>query len=87
MLAVVGYFVTHAGVCLSGNIHLSGTKFADTPGRFDAFNNISSAGIAQLVVLVGFLELAVMKDVTSENKFFGDFCNGSFDLGWDTFDE
>jgi len=87
MLAVVGYLVTYAGVRLPGAIDLSGTKFSDIRGGFAAFNDISGAGIAQLVALVGFLELAVMKDVTGENEFVGDFRNGSFDLGWDTFDE
>jgi len=86
MLAVVGYLVTYAGVRLPGAIDLSGTKFSDIRGGFAAFNDISGAGIAQLVALVGFLELAVMKDVTGENEFVGDFRNGSFDLGWDTFD-
>ena len=87
MLAVVGYLVTYAGVRLPGAIDLSGTKFSDIRGGFAAFNDISGAGIAQLVAAVGFLELAVMKDVTGENEFVGDFRNGSFDLGWDTFDE
>jgi len=87
MLAVVGYLVTYAGVRLPGTIDLAGTKFSDIRGGFAAFNDISSAGIAQLVALVGFLELAVMKDVTGENDFVGDFRNGSIDFGWDTFDE
>ena len=87
MLAVVGYLVTYAGVRLPGSIDLSRTKFSDIRGGFAAFNDISGAGIAQLVAAVGFLELAVMKDVTGENEFVGDFRNGSFDLGWDTFDE
>jgi len=29
----------------------------------------------------------VMKDVTGEGEFVGDFRNGALDFGWDTFDE
>merc|ERR1712222_287091 len=65
----------------------SGTKFTDIRGGFAAFNDISGAGIAQLVALIGALELFVMKDVTGENEFVGDFRNGIPDFGWDKFDE
>lgn len=86
MLAVVGYLVQEAGIRLPGNIDYSGTAFADVRNGFAAFNDIQPAGIAQLVLLVGFLELAVMKDITG-GEFVGDFRNDFFDLGWDTFDE
>lgn len=86
MLAVVGYLVQEAGIRLPGNIDYSGLAFADIPNGFAAFNTISSAGIAQLVVFIGFLELAIMKDITG-GEFVGDFRNDAFDLGWDTFDE
>jgi len=33
------------------------------------------------------LELFVMKEIISENKFGGDFCNGTLDFGWDSLDE
>jgi hypothetical protein len=86
MLAIVGYLVTDAGVRLPGDINLSGTSFADIPSGFDAISAIPSAGLAQLVTLVGFLELGVMKDITG-GEFVGDFRNDSLDFGWDTFDE
>ena len=35
-----------------------------------------------MIAFVGFLELFVMKDVTGEGEFPGDFRNG-FDFGWD----
>merc|ERR1712244_100270 len=54
---------------------------------FDVFSDISSAGIAQIVLLIGLLELGFMKDATFENEFPGDFRNGFIDYGWDTFDE
>merc|ERR1712129_682653 len=48
---------------------------------------IPQAGMGQIVAFVGFLELFVMKDVTGESEFPGDFRNGALDFGWDTFDE
>merc|ERR1712244_174240 len=60
-------------------------KFSDIGYGFAAIKNLPSGGIAQLVLFVGFLELAVMKDITG-GEFIGDFRNDSFDLGWDTFD-
>ena len=87
MLGIVGYLVTYAGVRLPGDIDYSGTAFSDVRYGFAAFNDISGAGIAQVVAFIGLLELAVMKDVTGENEFVGDFRNGALDFGWDTFDE
>ena len=87
MLGVVGYLLTYAGVRLPGDIDYSGTKFTDVGYGFDVFSDISSAGIAQVVLFIGALELAVMKDVTGENEFIGDFRNGFIDFGWDSFDE
>merc|ERR1719356_1728589 len=72
---------------LPGNIDYSGTKFTDIGYGFDVFSDISSAGIAQIVLLIGALELSFMKDATGENEFPGDFRNGFIDYGWDTFDE
>jgi len=85
MLAVVGYLVQEAGIRLPGNIDYSGDTFGDVRNGFAAFEDIPSGGIAQLVLFVGFLELAVMKDITG-GEFIGDFRNESFDLGWDSFD-
>ena len=86
MLAVVGYLVAEAGIRLPGDIDYSGTSFASIPNGFDALTTISGAGIAQIVAFIGFLEIAVMKDITG-GEFVGDFRNDAFDLGWDTFDE
>lgn len=86
MLAVVGYLVAEAGVRLPGTIDYSGLAFADIPNGFAALNTISGAGIAQIVAFVGFLELAVMKDITG-GEFVGDFRNDALDFGWDSFDE
>lgn len=87
MLAVLGHIVTTAGIRLPGNIDYEGTSFASIPAGFKAFEVIPLAGTLQILGFVGWLELAVMKDVTGEGEFVGDFRNGYIDFGWDTFDE
>merc|ERR1712232_1181391 len=87
MLAVLGYLVQEAGIRLPGDINFEGLGFADVRNGFAAFNDIGGAGIGQIVAFVGLLELAVMKDVTGEGEFAGDFRNGAIDYGWDKFDE
>eukprot|EP00593_Proboscia_inermis_P000376 CAMPEP_0171294340 /NCGR_PEP_ID=MMETSP0816-20121228/2812_1 /TAXON_ID=420281 /ORGANISM="Proboscia inermis, Strain CCAP1064/1" /LENGTH=199 /DNA_ID=CAMNT_0011766083 /DNA_START=19 /DNA_END=618 /DNA_ORIENTATION=- len=86
-LAFLGNIINRAGVRLPGNIDYEGTTFESIPNGWAAVGAIPTAGIAQLVLLVGFLELAVMKDVTGEAEFPGDFRNGLLDYGWDNFDE
>jgi hypothetical protein len=87
MLAVVGYLVQEAGIRLPGNIDLSGTSFSDIPNGFAALSAISTGGLAQILFFIGVLESSVMRDITGTAEFPGDFRNGAFDLGWDTFDE
>merc|ERR1712087_616088 len=87
MLAVLGYLVAEAGVRLPGNINYEGLGFGEVRNGFAAFNDIGGGGIGQIVAFVGLLELAVMKDVTGEAEFPGDFRNGALDYGWDNFDE
>ena len=86
-LAVLGHVVTTAGVRLPGDIDYSGTSFESIPSGWAAVDAIPDAGLLQIVAFVGFLELFVMKDVTGEGEFPGDFRNGSLDFGWETFDE
>jgi len=86
MLAVVGYLVTAAGIRLPGDIDYSGDTFASIPSGFDALSAMPSGGLAQIIAFIGFLELFVMKDVTGESEFPGDFRNGALDFGWDSFD-
>ncbi|GKY98688.1 fucoxanthin chlorophyll a c protein [Mayamaea pseudoterrestris] len=85
MLAVVGYLVSEAGIRLPGDIDYSGTSFASIPAGFPALTAIPQAGLLQVVAFIGFLELAVMKDITG-GEFPGDFRNGAIDFGWDSFD-
>merc|ERR1712018_199910 len=89
MLAFLGQIVTRAGIYLPGSIDLAGTPFSSIGNGWAAIsgpNAISGAGLAQIVLLCGALELAVMKDITG-GEFPGDFRNDSLDYGWDTFDE
>merc|ERR1712071_50548 len=86
-LAFLGQIVTRYGIHLSGDIDYSGTSFDSIPDGWAAVDAIPDAGLAQIVGFVGLLEVAVMKDVTGEAEFPGDFHNGALDFGWDTFDE
>jgi hypothetical protein len=86
MLAVVGYLVQEAGIRLPGTIDYSGTKFTDIPNGFAAFKAIPAGGLVQLLFFIGVLESSVMRDLTGEAEFVGDFRNGAIDFGWDSFD-
>ena len=86
MLGVVGYLVNKAGIYLPGNISYDGTKFSDLGSGWDASFAVPVAGALQVLAFVGFLELAVMKDITG-GEFPGDFRNDFIDFGWDSLDE
>ena len=86
MLGVVGYLVNAAGIYLPGDISYDGTKFSDLGYGWDASFAVPVAGALQVLAFVGFLELAVMKDITG-GEFVGDFRNDALDFGWDSFDE
>jgi len=86
-LAVLGHIVTTAGVRLPGDIDYHGTSFESIPTGLGAIDAVPKSGIIQMILFVGFLELFVMKDVTGEAEFPGDFRNGFIDFGWDSFDE
>jgi hypothetical protein len=38
-----------------------------------------------MFLFVGLLEIAVMKDITGDGEFVGDFRNDAIDFGWDSF--
>ena len=89
-LAFLGNIITRAGIHLPGDIDYSGTSFDSIGNGWAAIsgpNAVPQAGLAQLFIFVGFLELGVMKDITGEAEFPGDFRNGFIDFGWDSFDE
>merc|ERR1712087_140419 len=91
MLGFLGQITTRNGIHGSGDIDYSGHSFDSYPNGIAAVigpDAIPTAGLLQIVALVGFLELAVMKDIEGTgSEFVGDFRNGALDFGWDTFDE
>merc|ERR1712051_681974 len=89
-MGFLGQIVTRNGIHMGGDIDYSGDSFASYPNGLAAVfgpDAIPQAGLLQIFAFVGFLELFVMKDVTGESEFPGDFRNGALDFGWDTFDE
>merc|ERR1711966_140594 len=84
MLAFLGNIITRAGLHLPGSIDCNGDQFDSFGNGWAAVgaDGISRAGVYQIIAFIGFLELFVMKDVTGEGEFPGDFRNG-FDFGWD----
>ena len=89
-LAFLGQIVTRAGIHLPGSIDLAGNSFDSYPDGAAALfgpDAIPAEGFGQIILFIGFLELFVMKDVTGEGEFPGDFRNGALDFGWDTFNE
>jgi hypothetical protein len=85
MLAVLGHIVTTGGVRLPGDIDFHGTSFASIPAGLAALSKVPPAGLLQMFLFIGFLELGVMKDITGDGEFVGDFRNDYIDFGWDTF--
>jgi hypothetical protein len=86
-LAFLGQITTRYGYHLPGDIDLEGTSFDSIPNGWAAIDAIPGPGLLQLVAFIGFLEAAVMKDVTGEAEFAGDFRNGYIDFGWDLLSE
>eukprot|EP00534_Pseudo-nitzschia_fraudulenta_P001961 CAMPEP_0201116824 /NCGR_PEP_ID=MMETSP0850-20130426/985_1 /ASSEMBLY_ACC=CAM_ASM_000622 /TAXON_ID=183588 /ORGANISM="Pseudo-nitzschia fraudulenta, Strain WWA7" /LENGTH=201 /DNA_ID=CAMNT_0047381007 /DNA_START=71 /DNA_END=676 /DNA_ORIENTATION=+ len=88
-LAFLGNIITRAGIHLPGSVDYSGNSFDSFGNGWAAVgaDGISRAGVYQIIAFIGFLELFVMKDVTGEGEFPGDFRNGFIDFGWDKFDE
>jgi hypothetical protein len=84
MLAVLGHIATTGGFRLPGDIDFHGTSFSSIPSGIAGLTAVPTAGLAQIIAFVGFLELGVMKDITG-GEFIGDFRNNAFDLGWDVF--
>eukprot|EP00522_Entomoneis_paludosa_P006155 CAMPEP_0172444864 /NCGR_PEP_ID=MMETSP1065-20121228/4859_1 /TAXON_ID=265537 /ORGANISM="Amphiprora paludosa, Strain CCMP125" /LENGTH=197 /DNA_ID=CAMNT_0013195577 /DNA_START=21 /DNA_END=614 /DNA_ORIENTATION=+ len=86
MIAVAGYLSAEAGYRFDGDIAIGGPAFADIPNGFAALSAIPSAGFWQIIAFIGFLEVAVMKDIVG-GEFPGDLRNDYIDFGWDTFSE
>mmetsp|Transcript_11305 Transcript_11305/g.12905 ORF Transcript_11305/g.12905 Transcript_11305/m.12905 type:complete len:216 (+) Transcript_11305:70-717(+) len=86
MLAFLGHVMTTQGLRLSGSIDMEGTTFASIPTGLKAFSKIPDAGLIQLFLFIGFLELNVMKDVNGTATCPGDLRNGK-DFGWSNFSD
>ncbi|CAM9856048.1 unnamed protein product [Sphacelaria rigidula] len=85
MLAIAGH-LTQQNARLPGMLSTSaGISFADMPNGVAALSKIPPAGLAQIVAFIGFLELAVMKNV--EGSFPGDFTLGGTPAAWDAMSE
>lgn len=90
MLAFLGNIIPRAGLHIPGSLDLEGDAFESYPNGLAALfgpDSIPTDGKLQLLFFVGFLELFIMKDVTGDGAFPGDFRNGFLDFGWDSFDE
>ena len=87
MLATLGHLTVACGYTLSGSISSQGQAFASIPNGFKGLSSMPLGGLLQMLAFVGFLELFVMKDVTGDAEFPGDFRNGFLDFGWDKFTE
>lgn len=86
MLGVVGYLYTYAGNRLPG-VEFDGKSWEDIRCGFAAFQDLSEPGVLLTFATIGLLETFVMKDVTGDAEFMGDFRNGFYDPGWDLFSE
>jgi hypothetical protein len=79
MLAVLGHITTTAGIRLGGDIDYSGTSYSSIKSGIAGLSDIPTAGLAQIIAFIGFLEVAVMTD-KGKGEFPGDLRNGMF--GW-----
>jgi hypothetical protein len=77
MLAVLGHITTTAGIRLGGDIDYSGTSYSSIKSGIAGLSDIPTAGIAQIIAFIGFLEVAVMTD-KGKGEFPGDLRNGMF---------
>jgi hypothetical protein len=77
MLAVAGHIATTQGVRLPGNIDFAGTSFASIKTGIAGLSDIPTAGLVQIILFIGFLDVFVMKD-NGKGEFPGDLRNGLF---------
>ncbi len=84
MLAVSGHIATTQGVRLPGNIDFEGTSFASIKTGIAGLSDIPTAGLVQIILFIGFLDVFIMKD-NGRGEFPGDLRNGLFK--WDASEE
>merc|ERR1719333_428190 len=81
MLAFLGQITTRAGYHFDAAIDKAGDKFESYPNGLAALygpDKIPTAGFWQIIIFVGFLEVAIMNDWTEQGEFPGDLRNGMF---------
>jgi Chlorophyll A-B binding protein len=79
-LAFLGYITTEYGFRLPGNIDNAGDTFASIPGGFAALTAMPSLGLFQILLFIGWLEIAGWKQ--DPNSYPGDFSASSFPVGY-----
>lgn len=80
-LAFLGHFTTSIGVRLPGLITKSeNTAFSDIPSGLAAIPKLPIAGVIQIIVFIGALELAGWRQAAG--TFAGDFSASNFPVGW-----
>jgi Chlorophyll A-B binding protein len=79
-LAFLGYITTEYGVRLPGNIDNAGDTFASIPGGFAALTAMPGLGLFQILLFIGWLEIAGWKQ--APDSFPGDFSASSFPVGY-----
>jgi len=86
MLAVLGHVAAAAGARIPGQLG-NGVNFADIKGSgFAALSQVPFAGLLQIFLFIGFLEINVMKVTKgAPSEFPGDLRNGQFAESWDNF--
>jgi len=75
MLAVVGYYVTYAGIRFPG--------LEDVPNGWAAWGALPQEVAGQFVATLIFMEIANRDQTGGKAEFEGDFRNGALDFGWD----
>merc|ERR1712115_746344 len=73
VLAFLGQIVTRGGLHLGGSINLAGNSFDSYPNGVAALigpDSIPTAGLVQIILFCGWLEIALMKDVPGAGNEF-----------------
>jgi Chlorophyll A-B binding protein len=79
-LAFLGYITTEYGFRLPGNIDNAGDTFESIPSGFAALSAMPSLGLFQILLFIGWLEIAGWKQ--NPDSYPGDFSSSSFPVGY-----
>ena len=90
MLAFLGQIVTRNGQHFDGSIDKAGDAYSSFPNGLAAIlgdNAIPKEGVQQILLLIGVLEVTLMSDWTESGEFPGDLRNGTFEGGWNKWND